>query len=258
MSNRAVLFGLNYGTDPDARLYGCVNDVKNVASFLKKEGMRCDVYTDDNVSTRGFTTAQGITTRLQALARESRTHRLKLVWIHFSGHGTRKLDFGRDEKDGYDECIVPSDFKTRGVISDDIINSILSQFNPTTRIICIFDCCHSGTICDTRFSWETPRSFVVENDKCKIRAKTLSISGCLDSQYSADTWDSKRRMYAGAMTSELLNVLESSVYFSLNKRINKTVFKLIDDLRIRLKNAGQEQIPKLTSTYDLSSEPFML
>jgi hypothetical protein len=257
MGTRAVLFGLNYETDPDARLHGCVNDVKNVATFLRKEGMTCDVYTDDTPATRPFTTSQGIVNRLQALAKESTTHRLRLVWIHFSGHGTQSMDFNRDEKDGRDECIVPSDYKTRGVIRDDVINSILARFNPATRVICVFDCCHSGTICDTRFSWERNVS-TVENTTCRIRAKTIAISGCLDTQYSVDTWDSKRRMFAGAMTSELLNVLESGVYFSLNRRITRTVFDLVQELRSRLMKSGQAQIPKLTSTHNLVPEPFMV
>lgn len=257
MGTKAVLFGLNYDYDPSARLNGCINDVKNVATFLRKEGMSCDVHTDDTVANRRFTTAQGIINRLQLLARESITRRLRLVWIHFSGHGTQIRDFNGDEKDGMDECIVPSDYKTGGVISDDVINSILARFNPATRIICVFDCCHSGTICDAKFSWER-RVARMENNNCRIRAKTITISGCLDRQYSVETWDSKRRMLAGAMTSELLNLLETGTYFSLRRRLNKTIFNLIDDLRDRLKKAGQDQIPLLSSTHNLIPEPFMV
>lgn len=258
MSSIGVLFGLNYDYLPDAKLFGCVNDVKNMAAHLGKVGLPCEVYTDDNPRTRPFTTARGIINRLQNLARETRRKHIRLVWLHFSGHGTQVIDRTRDEKDGMDECLVPSDVMTAGVISDDMINTILAQFNPNTRVICVFDCCHSGTMCDMGYSWDGPKNFQIENKNCKIKAKVISISGCLDTQYSADTWDPKRRMAAGAMTSELLNCLEAGSYFSLQSRIRRTTFDLIVELCQRLKRNGYTQIPKLASSFNLANEPFMV
>ena len=258
MSTIGVLFGLNYDYLPGAKLFGCVNDVKNTATYLEKAGVTCEVYTDDNPRTRPFTTAQGIVNRLNILANDTRRRNIRLVWIHFSGHGTQIMDRNRDEKDGMDECLVPSDVMTAGVITDDVINGILARFNPNTRVICVFDCCHSGTICDMAYSWEGPRKFQLENRNCRVKGKVFSISGCLDSQYSVDTWDSKRRMAAGAMTSELLNCLESGHYFSLRTRLRRTVFDLVAELRHRLRKSGHQQIPKLASSFNLSNEPFMV
>jgi hypothetical protein len=257
MASIGVLFGLNYDYLPDAKLFGCVNDVKNMNSFLTKAGMKCETYTDDNPKTRPFTTAKGIADSLQNLANETRKKHIRVVWIHFSGHGTRTMDRDRDEKDGMDECLVPSDVKTAGVITDDMINNILAQFNPNTRVICVFDCCHSGTMCDLAFSWESPKNFQVENSS-KIKGKIISISGCLDTQYSADTWDSKRRMATGAMTSELLNCLETGGYFSLNSRLRKNTFDLVVELRQRLRKNGYDQVPKLASSFNLANEAFMV
>jgi hypothetical protein len=245
--SKAVLFGLNYQYDPSARLFGCINDVKNMSQYLTRVGYKCDVYTDD--TDRFNTSARGIINRLLLLARETYTQKLTKIWIHFSGHGTNVPDFNRDEKDGYDECIVPSDFRTRGVVSDDTINAIFKQFSPMTKVVCVFDCCHSGTICDLRFSWEGSRFRLTENPKCQARTKVLSISGCLDNQYSADTWDSVRKMAAGAMTSELLNVLSS--------RSTMNAFTLVDEMRKRLRQKGYNQTPKITSSYNLAIEPMI-
>ena len=254
--SKAVLFGLNYGYNPQMQLYGCVNDVKNMAAHLKTIGVTdCELYTDD--TNRAGTSAAGIVNRLTKLASESYSQNLEFVWIHYSGHGTFIQDRNGDEKDGRDECIVPSDVLTKGVITDDMINSILSKFNPKTRVICIFDCCHSGTICDLTYSWEGIQSRTNENPKCNTNARIVSISGCLDTEYSADTWDATRRMYAGAMTTELLNVLQSSIYVSRVKKTQKTVFTLITELRNRLKQKGFQQVPKLTSSYNLASAPFL-
>ena len=243
--SRAVLFGLNYNYDSSARLYGCINDVKNMSQYLSKIGYSCEVYTDDTDRIR--TSAHGIVNRLLLLARESYSQKLKKIWIHFSGHGTQVPDFNRDEKDGRDECIVPSDFRTRGVISDDVINAIFKQFSPMTKVVCVFDCCHSGSICDLRYGWEGKNSRQIDNPKCQARTNVLSISGCMDNQYSADTWDTKRNMPAGAMTSELLNLLQS--------RSKIDVFTLVQELRKNLLAKGYTQMPKLTSSYNLVSDP---
>jgi len=254
--SKAVLFGLNYGYDPRLRLAGCINDVKNTAQYLRSIGLQdCETITDD--TNRAGTTAQGIMTRLTRLAAESYRNNLGFIWIHFSGHGTFVPDRNSDERDGRDECIVPSDVFTRGVISDDMINTIIGRFNPRSRIVCIFDCCHSGSICDLKFSWEGAQNRVVENFRCKAKGRVVSISGCLDNQYSADSWDSVRRMMAGAMTSELLNTLQSDSYIGITRTARKTVFDLVAELRRRLQQKGYQQVPKLASNYDLSRAPFL-
>jgi hypothetical protein len=245
--SKAILFGLNYEYDLNARLFGCINDVNNMAQYLSAGGYKCEVYTDDK--NRFATSARGIINRLLSLARETYTQKLTRIWIHFSGHGTQVPDFNRDEKDNYDECIVPSDFRVRGVVTDDTINAIFKQFSPMTKVVCVFDSCHSGTICDLRYGWEGNRLREHENPKCQARAKVISISGCLDNQYSADTWDSVRNMAAGAMTSELLNVLQSSRSSATN------AFTLVEQLRINLRRKGYTQVPKLSSSFNLVNEP---
>jgi len=245
--SRAVLFGLNYAHEPNARLFGCINDVRNMSQYLTRLGYKCDVYTDDK--NRFDTSARGIINKLLLLARESYDKRLTKIWIHYSGHGTQIPDFNKDEKDGRDECIVPSDFRFSGFITDDVINAIFKQFNPMTKVICVFDSCNSGSVCDLRYAWEGRNFREQDNPKCQARAKVLSISGCLDNQYSADTWDSVRKMAAGAMTSELLNVLQS--------RRDIDAFTLVTEIRNRLRQKGYTQIPKLTSSFDLRSSPFL-
>ena len=51
------------------------------------------------------------------------------------------------EADGYDETILPMDFKTSGQIIDDEINSYIVNPLPTgARLHAIVDACHSGTL----------------------------------------------------------------------------------------------------------------
>lgn len=37
------------------------------------------------------------------------------VFLHFSGHGGKTIDLNGDEDDGYDETLIPVDFRTHGV-----------------------------------------------------------------------------------------------------------------------------------------------
>jgi metacaspase-1 len=42
-----------------------------------------------------------------------------IVWIHYSGHGSRVRDVSGDEEDGYDSTLIPVDFRSTGQILDD-------------------------------------------------------------------------------------------------------------------------------------------
>lgn len=42
------------------------------------------------------------------------------LFFHFSGHGSQTPDLDGDEEDGFDETILPVDFKQAGEIVDDV------------------------------------------------------------------------------------------------------------------------------------------
>jgi metacaspase-1 len=251
LKGRAILFGLNYANVKDATLRGCINDVNNIANFIQSEcHIPCDVYTDDR--DKETTSARGIIKKLYEVAALSYRDELDFVWIHYSGHGTSVIDKSGDEADGRDECLVPNDFKIAGVISDDLIEHVLRLFNPKTRVLCVFDCCNSGTIADLRFSWEGPEKCTVENAKCEVKAKVITISGCLDHQTSADAYNvSGTKTFEGALTACLLKVLKA------NAGIEKNVFDVIAKVRGLLKDGRFDQVPKLCSTYDLTGDKAM-
>ena len=134
MKSKAILFGLNYINTPSARLYGCINDVKNMAKFLKEEA-KYDVvkeYTDEHSMSK--VTGNYIINSIYKLAIDSHRYNLDRVWIHYSGHGCAINDRDGDEKDGKDECIVPADYHN-GVITDDLIKRVLRYFNKKTKVI---------------------------------------------------------------------------------------------------------------------------
>jgi hypothetical protein len=243
---RALLFGLNYsGTGND--LQGCINDVINMSTYLASFGIPCKVCTDEKNGPD--TTAMGMMHNLYELAIQTHKENLDFVYIHYSGHGTSVLDMSRDEKDMMDEALVPRDFAKAGLIVDDVIESLMNGFNPRTRVVFVFDCCHSGTIGDIKYKWVSDTKCTVENILCDVQSRVITISGCRDDQVSADApnvlGDNK---FSGALTSSLLNVLKR------NPSLKQDVFKLVQVLRKELDTAGFDQVPQLCSTHNLAKD----
>lgn len=259
----ALLFGLNYNHVPDARLRGCVNDVLNMKARLQSPGYdfaseNVRVCTDDSVQTRKSCTAQGILQEINnaavmswSRARQCPSDPMALCVIHFSGHGCQIRDVSHDERDGKDECLVPTDFKTAGVLPDDLLKQCLRNFHPDTKVVFFSDCCHSGTIGDLKYRYVlTPGTQQVriqtENYRNPCDADVLLISGCRDTQTSADAWNvQKRRKFTGAMTSCLLSTLDE-----LGAEAN--LHAVLTGLRRRLREKRFTQVPQLTSSVYMS------
>jgi uncharacterized caspase-like protein len=129
-------------------LSGCHNDVKNIKKFLiQKQGFqKKDVLMlmDD-----GRTRAPTRKNIIDAFTRI--THYSKagdVVFVHYSGHGGRVRDLDGDEDDGFDETLIPVDYRNAGQIVDDDMYNILVQAMPAdvnvtvlvSIIVCFFSC----------------------------------------------------------------------------------------------------------------------
>lgn len=70
---------------------------------------------------------------------------LLLLGVEFLGHGGRLVDQNNDEDDGYDETMIPVDFKTQGQIrDDDLLRILVRPLKEGVLMTCLMDCCHSG------------------------------------------------------------------------------------------------------------------
>ena len=84
---------------------------------------------DDNVERKYHTpTRKNITDAFIKITQYSRTG--DSVFIHYSGHGGRVRDTSGDEADGYDETLIPVDFRNAGQILDDDILDMLVKTMP--------------------------------------------------------------------------------------------------------------------------------
>ena len=247
----ALLIGINYvGTN--AELRGCINDVVNLKEQLVKEfdykPENIVTLTDD---TSKKPTAYNIIMQLYEMVIKANNNPLvKEVWFSYSGHGTYIVDRNNDEDDGKDECLVPIDYTTSGVITDDLLNHVVSMLNSDKKMICIVDACHSGTSIDLPFRYIPSGETVVENYFNTVKADIISISGCLDIQTSADAYGLEQDGgFSGAMTSSLLYALDKNNY-------TVSYISLLKDMREYLKSKNFIQIPQLCSSKIITDDMY--
>ncbi|KFX96621.1 hypothetical protein V490_03234 [Pseudogymnoascus sp. VKM F-3557] len=154
---KALLIGINY-FGQRGQLRGCINDVKNMSSYLfenfgyKREDMV--ILTDDLQNPMSQPTKQNILRAMHWLVKDARPN--DALFFHYSGHGGQTKDLDGDEPDGYDEVIYPVDFRTVGHIVDDEMHRIMvTPLQPGVRLTAIFDSCHSGTALDLPYIYST-------------------------------------------------------------------------------------------------------
>lgn len=140
------MVGINYkGTS--AELGGCVRDVTFVHHLLTtKFGFRPDdfvILTDESTGIsgvrRGAPTRRTILESLRWLISDTRPG--DSLWFSFSGHGSQVRDVSGDESDGYDETILPVDYKKSGHIVDDELYDIVRRISRGSRLTVLLDAC---------------------------------------------------------------------------------------------------------------------
>ncbi|KFY95423.1 hypothetical protein V500_02781 [Pseudogymnoascus sp. VKM F-4518 (FW-2643)] len=154
---KALLIGINY-FGQRGQLRGCINDVKNMSSYLfenfgyKRENMV--ILTDDLQNPMSQPTKLNILRAMHWLVKDARPN--DSLFFHYSGHGGQTKDFDGDEPDGYDEVIYPVNFRQVGHIVDDEMHRIMvAPMQPGVRLTTIFDSCHSGTALDLPYIYST-------------------------------------------------------------------------------------------------------
>lgn len=234
--------GINYENDPSHRLMGCINDANMIEDMLVGSlGYPRSAVTKllEEAATRS-----GILAALEREVALACKTKVAELWISYSGHGVGFRDTSGDEEDGRDEAIVPYDHGSAGFITDDVVWSYLSRVPAVTRVILVFDSCHSGTMADLKYTYVAGTKATVESVRARpLSAYVVQISGCRDDQTSADAYIDNR--FSGAMTAALVSSMRESEY-------DLTFFKLLTELHRRLEKGGFEQRPQVTSSRPLT------
>ncbi|MFM8252890.1 MAG: caspase domain-containing protein [Planctomycetota bacterium] len=228
MAKFAFCIGINDYPGSGNDLAGCVNDVKDWAALLKARGFTVTTLLDSAATGKAMRAGMAETIA-QAKAGDQ-------VVIQYSGHGSFVPDKNGDEPDGYDECLCPYDIFSKGPLIDDELSKIFAARADGVRLVFISDSCHSGTVARfspiesaalgkgkvpkiTRARFLPPSTFLSESQVKtmgvrKVRSASapgsfyaLLLSGCQDSETSADAWFAGRPN--GAFTFSALKALET-------------------------------------------------
>ena len=170
------------------------------------------------------------------------------VFFHYSGHGGLTIDTSGDESSGYDSCIYPIRNGQIEMILDDELRSLLVNTIPADcKCFAVLDCCHSGSVLDLRYMYNAPSYGTLtmrQDDKYpKTKGSVILLSGCKDTQTSADTVNANN-VPSGALTNALLTVW--------GKYGMEIKFKyLLWDIRKVLQSGGYNQIPQLSCSNNI-------
>ena len=268
----AVIIGINY-LNQSSELGGCRNDAVNVYNVLVNNNLVAKESIKFLVEGRSH---KAFGTKLLPVERPTKANILKaLDWavevckanpgikhvlFHYSGHGTyvrHGEEFAEDAPNGVDpdneddhrhEMLVPVDCDLAGCIVDDDLNDIFAKFPKTVKIRALVDACHSETVFDAKYRCEIKgRGFrvLVENPECQIEADLILLTGCKDTQTSADAPVGQNDTYEGAMTNAFIKVVQAT-------KLDVSCYDLLKTMRADLKANQFDQIPQLCSTTKLS------
>lgn len=243
MVRKSLLVGINY--QGKEKLSGCINDIKMVSQLLKSYdySLKNRIFLRDD-KIHDLPTRDRILNELEAMLRQARPG--DCLFVEYSGHGGSVQDVSGDEKDGRDECLFPCDYQDTGVILDDDLYAILEEsLLNGVRITFLIDACHSGTMLDLPFNYmfdekKDDIQFSLQGRKGR-EMDVVMISGCLDTQTSADAWFNKQAN--GAMSKafhECLTKYPDLSYRDLIKMMNRKLVKW-----------GYPQRPQLSAGKDI-------
>ena len=288
---KALLIGIAYEGSREP-LRGCIRDVEYMTHLLRTKFSFQDedflVMTDkthkiQNVRSE-YPTRKAVLDAMRWLVADAQPG--DSLFFHFSGHGIQVRDQSGDEADGYDETILPVDFKANGHILDDEIHEIMVQRLPRgARLTAVMDCCHSGTGMDLPFIHDAhgygSGMTTTPPRRCQYRVcalvsaglallglrrkrllrppivdpnagEVILFSGCRDDEKSADT-TLLAGVQTGAMTYSFLEAIERG---SSSDWHDYTYRSLLNAMREKLKAKGLKQTPQFSTShpFNLSSQ----
>lgn len=236
----ALVIGVNYFNE-QGELRGCCNDAHDLSKILSPNGYKVTLMTDEETTADDLKpTRNNIIRKLYEILHEAENKNITHVWVSFSGHGYHIDDHNNDEIDGKDEVIITTD----SYIRDDELNYLLVE--PLMKLnistVCLVDSCHSGTMIDLNYKYSN--TSVEQATKnlvtCDEKGKFLLISGCMDTQTSADAYlngtneeDINLWKFRGACTWAFIKAYQESYPC--------TFVELLDKINRNLKSRGFSQ-----------------
>ena len=241
---KALLIGINYTGQSGGELRGCENDVENIKQIL--------------INNCGYSGCNIHLLKGNAATRQNIQHSIAMLVkymcpgdtlvFHYSGHGSYQRDTNGDEKDGQDEVLVPVDYKTNSVITDDWLNAnFVNKIPKGSTLYGFIDACHSGSMLDLKYNYKhlLDNKYSLSLEKSNdIQGNVIMLSGCLDPQTSADAYINKT--FQGAFSYCLIECLKKNIRQD-DKRLQPIPFRtILKDINVLLKQQKFQQISQMS------------
>lgn len=149
---RAFLVGISKYKSEWSDIHGSEDVDSLIEPELKKQGFQVTTLTDKQATRREI--INGLNDLINNKIKKG-----DIVYIHFSTHGQPVEDYSGDEKDGWDESIVPYDAGSRYSkngydgskhITDDelkdYVSRIRNKIGPEGALYVVMDACHAGSL----------------------------------------------------------------------------------------------------------------
>eukprot|EP01050_Picozoa_sp_SAG11_P005147 SAG11_NODE_352_length_10364_cov_17.751388_4_plen_665_part_00 len=206
-SSFAMCVGINYlrQANKTLQLSTCCDDARTMTDLFRQSfGVSKIKMLTDKHGGGDNPTAENIWRGLDWLVVKARAVPNSRIFFSFSGHGTQIKDKTGDEADGLDECIVSSDMQY--MTDDELHRRFLSKLPASTTVLCVLDCCHSGTGFDLQWRYDSETGVSTQENRNMIRANVQMISGCQDQGLSVGVTGTKLRD-GGALTKAFETVV---------------------------------------------------
>ncbi|MBK8449156.1 MAG: caspase family protein [Saprospiraceae bacterium] len=210
-SMHALLIGIN--SYPIENAWEKINGASDV--LLLKETLKKLQFQETNITTvlNEQATKQNIQFAFEKLIKSIQIN--STIHIHFSGHGQQVADKNFDEKDGYDEALVPYDspkyylegeYEGENLITDDELTEYLMRLRLKAgkhgHLFISIDACHSGT---------ATRGFSNGRGTDQIMASSKYIKKCFHFEHDNKALDAEPKMTSDDI-APIVSVFSSSAY----------------------------------------------
>ena len=255
MHKFALLIGIANYEDPQYRLQGPLNDIKNfhdvLANIYEFDERGIVEITDEDASKQKILQYLEATLSVAASA-QGKTH----VVIFYSGHGTQVPDADGDEADHLDEAIVPWDFdgSANSVITDDMIYERCEKYYQKRMTIdLIYDSCFSGGMNRTIYHKYIPvdsRYSHLPKATKRIRIPSMAVWTA-----SKENQVSEEREFSYASAFQVEGVFTHYLVKTIKNYRDATRSAIVKLVIQKLKNGGFGQRPRLVGSWALKNLP---
>lgn len=213
-NKKAIIVGSNYFGE--YALNGCLNDCVNIRNLLMGvfsfNDQRITKIDDNNLKPTKENIMREFA-KMLSLANDG-----DILFFHFSGHGFQIQTDNPREEDGYEEVIITNEGENNlnSIWDNDFKQMITDNLKSDATLVALFDSCHSGTVMDMKWNYDTTLGNFVENVndvQIQMPGNVIMFGSCQEGQLSSDFYVDYQNQ--GILSYEFIRCVRANPNISL-------------------------------------------